>query len=207
MTLSLNRKYPSSNNTQLLPITVTVAFQGERGAFGYEAAQDYFRRDKYGNSDFIAYHSFADVLHAVEKGEVDYGILPVENSQTGSINDVHALLLKYKLSVTGEIAYPVNHCLLCLPGQQLRDIKRVMSHPQALLQSTAFLQELGVETVDTYNTAGSAKMISEQCLWGVAAIASASAAQLYKLEILASGIQTVKDNYTRFVILGREPAP
>jgi prephenate dehydratase len=80
-----------------------------------------------------------------------------------------------------------------------------MSHPQALLQSEVFLQKLGVETVATYNTAGSAKMICEQRLKGVAAVASASAAQLYELEILAYGVQTIKDNCTRFIALGREP--
>src|SRR5438105_8903758 len=107
----------------------------------------------------------------------------------------------------GDISHPVDHCLLCLPGQQLSDIKRVISHPQALAQSDVFLRELGVEIVATYDTAGSAKMIREENLTGVAAVASQSAAELYHLKTLAVGIQTIKDNYTRFIALSRKPAP
>jgi len=109
--------------------------------------------------------------------------------------------------VIGEISHPVNHCLLCLPGQQLSDIKRVISHPQALAQCDLYLRELGVEIVASYDTAGSAKMIREENLMGVAAVAGRRAAELYQLDILASDIQTIKDNYTRFIALGREPAP
>ncbi|MBE3561494.1 MAG: ACT domain-containing protein, partial [Ktedonobacteraceae bacterium] len=95
----------------------------------------------------------------------------------------------------------------CRPGQQISDIKRVISHPQALAQCDVYLRELGVEIVATYDTAGSAKMVREENLEGVAAVAAARAAELYQLEILARGIQTIKDNYTRFIALGREPAP
>jgi len=116
------------------------------------------------------------------------------------------LLRQHDLFVIGEISHPVNHCLLCLPGQQLGDIKRVISHPQALAQCDAYLRELKVEIVATYDTAGSAKMLREENLKGVAAIAGEGAAELYELEVLARNIQTIKDNYTRFIALGREPA-
>src|SRR5206468_8709160 len=131
---------------------------------------------------------------------------PDENSQSGNINDTEDLLLQHYLYVTGENAHPVNHCLLALPGQQISDMKRVNSHPQALAQCDSYLRELGVEIVATYDTAGSAKMIREENLVGVAAVAGMGAAELYQLEILAHGIQTIKDNYTRFIALGREPA-
>ncbi len=180
----------------------SVAFQGERGAFGDEATRTYFGAQ----AEPVPCRSFADVFRAVAAGEVDYGLVPVENSQAGSINDVYDLLRQHDLFVIGEIGHPVNHCLLCLPGQQLSDINRVISHPQALAQSDVFLRELGVEIVATYDTAGSAKMIREEDLHGVAAVAGAGAAELYELEILARGIQTIKDNYTRFIALGREPA-
>src|ERR1700731_1378209 len=186
---------------------VAVAFQGERGAFGDEAVQTYFEREMGKHPEPRPYRAFNDVFRAVAAGEVDYGLVPVENSQAGSINDVYDLLRQHDLFVIGEIGHPVNHCLLCLPGQQLDDITRVISHPQALAQSDVYLRELGVEIVATYDTAGSAKMIREENLQGVAAVASASAAELYKLEILAHGIQTIKDNYTRFIVLSREPAP
>ncbi len=182
---------------------INVAFQGERGAFGDEAVRAYFGS----LAQSIPCRSFADVFRAVATGEVEAGLVPVENSQAGSINEVYDLLRQYDLFVTGEIGHPVNHCLLCLPGQQLSDIKRVISHPQALAQCDVYLRELDVEVVATYDTAGSAKMVREENLIGVAAIAGAGAAELYELEILARSIQTIKDNYTRFIVLGREPAP
>ena len=182
---------------------INVAFQGERGAFGDEAVRIYFGSQ----AESLPCRSFADVFRAVATGEVEAGLVPVENSQAGSINEVYDLLRQYDLFVTGEIGYPVNHCLLCLTGQQLIDIKRVISHPQALAQCDVYLRELNVEIVATYDTAGSAKMVREENLVGVAAIAGAGAAELYELEILAQSIQTIKDNYTRFIVLGREPAP
>src|SRR5581483_3680943 len=185
------------------PQPLNVAFQGERGAFSDEAVKAYFGKE----AEPFPCRNFADVFRAVSSGDVAYGLVPVENSQAGSINDVYDLLRQHDLFVIGEISHPVNHCLLCLPGQQLSDIKRVISHPQALAQSDVFLRELGVEIVATYDTAGSAKMVREDNLEGVAAVAGAEAAELYQLEILANGIQTIKDNYTRFIVLGREPAP
>src|SRR5213080_5402397 len=182
---------------------INVAFQGERGAFSDEAVRAYFGQQ----AEPLPYRSFADVFRAVAAGEVDYGLVPVENSQAGSINDVYDLLRQHDLFVIGEISHPVNHCLLCLPGQQLSDIKRVISHPQALAQCDVYLRDLNVEVVATYDTAGSAKMVREENLRNVAAIAAAGAAELYELEILARTIQTVQDNYTRFIVLGREPAP
>jgi prephenate dehydratase len=188
------------------PRTITVAFQGERGAFGDEAVQTYFGQEPALKAEPLPYRSFAEVFRAVATGEVDYGLVPVENSQAGSINDTYDLLRQHDLFVIGEISHPVNHCLLCLPGQRPDAIKRVISHPQALAQCDAYLRELGVEIVATYDTAGSAKMVREENLEGIAAVAGAGAATLYQLEILASNIQTIKDNYTRFIALGREPA-
>ncbi len=190
-----------------LPLqTITVAFQGERGAFGDEAARLYFEREGQLKPEPTPYRTFSDVFRAVASAEVNYGLAPVENSQAGSINDVYDLLRQHDLFVIGEISHRVNQCLLCLPGQQLSDIKRVISHPQALAQSEEFLRDMGVETVATYDTAGSAKMVRDEHMQGVAAIASAAAAPLYELDILAHDIQTIKDNYTRFIALGREPA-
>jgi prephenate dehydratase len=204
--MSLNQKTEQVNSTHLQK-TISIAFQGERGAFGDEAARSYFKDHSEARPEPVPYRSFADVFRAVAAGEVEYGLVPVENSQAGSINEVYDLLRQHDLFVVGEISHPVNHCLLCLPGQQLADIKRVISHPQALAQSDVYLRELGVEVVATYDTAGSAKMVREENLQGVAAVAGVGAAELYELEILARGIQTIKDNYTRFIVLAREPAP
>lgn len=180
---------------------VTVAFQGERGAYGDEAIQRYF------GADVQPYpcKSFAEVFQAVAGGVVDFSVAPIENSLAGTINDTYDLLRQHDLYVTGEILHPVHHCLMALPGQSLDLIQRVISHPQALAQVDVYLRHLGKEIVATYDTAGSAKMIREQGLTGVAAVASAGAAKIYDLEILAEGIQTVKDNTTRFVVLSPTP--
>lgn len=179
-----------------------VAFQGELGAYGEEAIRSLF-------GDAVEPYpckSFQDLFAAVAGGKVDCGLAPVENSQAGSINDVYDLLRQHDLYVGGEISHPVNHALLALPGQTIADITRVISHPQALAQSDRFLRELGVEIVATYDTAGSAKLIREQELTGVAAVAGVGAAQRYGLDILATSIQTIPDNFTRFVKLQRTPA-
>lgn len=176
-----------------------VAFQGERGAYGEEAIIRFFGRDV----QPYPCKSFPDVFAAVSSGRVDYGMVPVENSQAGSINDNYDLLRQHDLFVTGELCHTVDHCLMALPDQSLSDIKRVISHPQALAQCDGYLRQLGVEIVATYDTAGSAKMIREQELKGVAAVAGAGAAELYELIVLATNIQTVKDNQTRFVVLSR----
>lgn len=191
--------------------SIEVAFQGERGAFGDEAARLFFgQREAQGAGrqvNSVPCKSFADVFRTVASGEVDYGLVPVENSQAGSINDTYDLLRQHDLFVVGEFSHLVNQCLLCLKGQKLEEIKRVISHPQALAQSDVFLRGLGVEVVATYDTAGSAKMLRDEQLMGVAAIAPAGAAEIYDLEILERDVQTIKGNYTRFIALGREPAP
>lgn len=182
---------------------VAVAFQGEPGAYGEEAI-----RRRFGESAVARPHkSFADTFAAVAGGTADYGLVPVENSQAGSINEVYDLLRSHDLFVVGEVCHPVDHCLMALPGQSLGEIRRVISHPQALAQSDQFLRELGAEVVATYDTAGSAKLIRDQNLTGVAAVAGAGAAERYGLAVLARSIQTVKENVTRFVVLSRGPAP
>ncbi|HEX8995710.1 MAG TPA: prephenate dehydratase [Ktedonobacterales bacterium] len=185
------------------PRARSIAFQGEPGAYGEEAVIRYYGPEV----KPLPKATFADVFAAVTSGAADGGLTPIENSQAGSINEVYDLLRHSGLHVVGELCLPVNHRLLALPGQRLSDIHRVLSHPQALAQSDAYLRSLGVEIVAAYDTAGSAKMIREQQLRGVAAVASARAGEIYGLETLASDIQTIRDNYTRFVALSREPGP
>lgn len=180
-----------------------IAYQGEPGAYGEEAVIRYFGPQV----TPCPQPSFRAVFNAVSSGETDGGLIPIENSQAGSVYENYDLLRAAQLHLTGEICLPVNHCLLCLPGQELRDIKRVISHPQALAQSDDYLRSLGVEIEAEYDTAGSAKLIRERNLMGVAAVASARAAEIYDLAILARSIQTVKGNYTRFVELSRQPRP
>jgi prephenate dehydratase len=181
---------------------VRVAFQGEPGAYSEEAVLRFF-----GEVETVPCPTLADAFEAVVARRAERGIVPVENSLAGSINETYDLLLLHDLVITGELDLRVAHCLLALPGQGLHDIRRVYSHPQALAQCDAYLRRLGAEVTAAYDTAGSAKMIREQDLTGCAAVASRRAAALYRLEILAEGIETNPNNYTRFLAIGPSPTP
>lgn len=182
--------------------TSSIAFQGELGAYSEEAAFNYF-----GSSATInPYESFEKVFKAVEEGEVEFGIVPVENSLEGSISQVYDLLLDSPLRVCGEVKLRVVHCLIANPATQLGFVKKVFSHPQALGQCRTFLRHLNCELTPTYDTAGSVKIIKKQELEGCAAIASARAAELYDMNIIARGIEDNPNNYTRFFVLSQNDA-
>jgi len=181
---------------------VRVAFQGERGANSEEAVVHLF-----GDVELVPCARLSDAFRAVVDGRADCGVVPVENSTAGSINETYDLLLAHDLVIAGELDHRVVHSLMALPGQTLDAVTRVYSHPQALAQCDAFLRQHGLEPVSYYDTAGSAKMIQEQRLPGAAAIASRRAAQLYNLEVLAQGIETNPNNYTKFLVIDTEPAP
>ncbi len=178
-----------------------VAFQGERGAFSEDAVITFF-----GDAELLPSRYIADVFEAVLGDEVEYGVVPVENSQAGSINDTYDLLLRYPLNIYGEIQLRISHCLMALPGETIDEIKVIYSHPQALAQCEEFLRKLKAEIVPTYDTAGSAKRIKEENLKGSAAVASKRAAGIYGLEILAEGIETNPNNYTRFFVISKKKA-
>ena len=179
-----------------------VAFQGERGANSEEAIVRLF-----GEVEVVPCARLAEAFEAVAAKRADRAVVPVENSQAGSINETYDLLLAHDLVIAAELDHRVVHCLLALPGQTIRDIKRVYSHPQALAQCDAYLRRIGVETVPFYDTAGSAKMIQQQRLAASAAVAPRRAAQRYELEVLAEGIETNSSNYTKFLVVGRDAAP
>jgi prephenate dehydratase len=178
-----------------------VAFQGERGAFSEDAVITFF-----GDAELFPSRYIGDVFEAVLRDNVDFGVVPVENSQAGSINDTYDLLLSYPLNIFGEIHLRISHYLMALPGESLDGIKVIYSHPQALAQCEEFLRKLKAEIVPTYDTAGSAKRIKEAGLKGCAAVASKRAAQIYGLEILAEKIETNANNYTRFFVLSKKKA-
>jgi arogenate/prephenate dehydratase len=176
-----------------------IAFQGETGAYS-EAAGAKFAPD----ATFLPCPAFEDVFAAVEDGRAGCGVLPIENSIGGTIHRNYDLLVQNELKIVGEVELPVRHSLLALPGTRLEDLRQVFSHPQALAQCDRFLRSLkGVEIVASYDTAGSAKMIREQHLAGVGAIASERAAAVFGLETLRAGIQDHADNTTRFLIVTR----
>lgn len=179
-----------------------VAFQGERGAYSDEAVSALF-----GDVEVRPCASLRAVFEAVASGQTDRGVVPVENSQAGSINETYDLLLSHSLFIVGEVDLRIRHCLLALPGQTLSTIRKVYSHPQALAQSEIFLQQHRLEAVPAYDTAGSAKMVAEQHLLGVAAIAGRTAARIYGLEVITEGIETNPANYTKFLALATTPVP
>ncbi len=178
-----------------------VAFQGERGAFSEDAVLNFF-----GDVELHPCRSLADVFGFVSESGADFGVVPVENSQAGSINETYDLLLKCDLNILGEIALEVNHCLMAPESESLSSIKTVYSHPQALAQCEEFLRKLNVEIVPTYDTAGSAKLIREKALSSCAAVASRRVAEIYQMQILAEDIQTIPGNYTKFFVVSKDKA-
>ena len=175
----------------------TVAFQGESGAYSEEALIQHFGEDV----TTLPCHAFENLFAAVESGNADFAVLPVENSTAGSINKSFDLLLDHDVKVHGEILLRVRHCLLTLPGQT-KTIREVRSHPQALAQCEEYLNRHGYTAVPWYDTAGSAKDLANQPAEGVAVIASKLSAKKYGLEIVQEGIEDLRYNITRFFVIG-----
>jgi prephenate dehydratase len=182
---------------------MTIAYQGEPGAFSEAAAR---RVDP--DAQLIPCRSFDEVFDAVQAGTSAYGVLPIENSIGGSIHRNYDLLLERTLPIVGEVELPVIHHLLALPGATLDGLRRVYSHPQGLAQCERFLRTLTkVEIIATYDTAGSAKMVADGGLLDAGAIASARAGEVFGLTSLAASVQDFDDNITRFLVVGGTPLP
>ncbi|MFC1537913.1 prephenate dehydratase [Candidatus Latescibacterota bacterium] len=180
---------------------VKVAFQGELGAYSELAIYECFGNDV----KVVPKEAFSEVFEAVSSKETEHGVLPFENSLTGSIHENYDLMLDHDLVITGEIKLRIVHNLIVNKGVKLSDIKRVYSHPQALSQCKKFLSGLnGVELISIYDTAGAARNIKENASPVEAAVASAQAAVDYDLEIIESGIESNHMNFTRFHVLSRE---
>jgi prephenate dehydratase len=182
---------------------VRAAFQGERGAYSEAAAAAFFGE----TVQVIPCQDFDAVFEAVTTGQADHGVLPVENSLAGSIHRNYDLLLRFNLSIVGEVQIPIAHQLIGLPGIALTDIKKVYSHPQALAQCEHSISRIlpHAERIATYDTAGSVKIIKEQNITDGAGLASARSAGIYGMNILQPDMQDNPENYTRFVVVGREP--
>ena len=186
-----------------LPTThpVRVAFQGEPGAYSEKASRELLGP----RIATVPFHSFEDAFKAVASRNVDYAVVPIETSLGGSIHTNFDLLLRYDLHIIAEHEFRVEHCLLALPGVKKEDVKRVLSHPQALAQCDNYLRRLGTHVTPepTYDTAGSAKMIRDGHLLDCAAIASDLAGKMFGLEVLDSNIEDHDNNFTRFLLLAR----
>ncbi|MEO0983065.1 MAG: prephenate dehydratase [Pseudomonadota bacterium] len=177
-----------------------IAFQGERGANSHIACAE-ARPDL----EPLPCHTFEDVFAAVERGEADMAMIPVENTIAGRVGDIHHLLPHTSLHMVGEHFLPIRFQLLGVKGAKLDEVRRAYSHIMALGQCRRFLREHGVEAEAAADTAGAARYVSELGDPAAAAIAPTLAAEVYGLDVLASDIEDAEHNMTRFVLMAREP--
>ncbi len=171
-----------------------IAIQGGYGAFHEIAARQYFETDQI---EIVPRRTFKDIFKTLKERKSDFGIMAIENSVAGSILPNYTLLMESGKKIIGEIFLRIKQNLVVIPGQDLKEISEVYSHPMAILQCQAFFEmHPGIRLIESADTALSAKEIREKELMGVGAIASDLAAEKYNLEIIAGGIETNKVNYT-----------
>ena len=181
-----------------------VAFQGERGAYSEDACFKFFGS----KVKTKPMRDFQSVFEAVEHDKVTHAMVPVENSIEGSVAQVNDLLLDHDLTVSGEAIVPVKHYLMVHGDASMETIREVLSHPQALGQCRKFLANHPEwKVIPSYDTAGSARIVSESKRTDVAAIASKRAASVYGLKTLKEDIQSEDVNVTRFFVLEKNPGP
>lgn len=178
-----------------------VVYTGVPGAYAEAAMDGYFGAEISG----FNVETFGDAMEAVHSGKAEYGVLPIENSSTGSVNDVYDLLSAYDNHIVGETMIKIEHALLGLPGSRMGDIRTVYSHPQGLMQCSRFLDgRREWQQVSLQNTAASAKRVLDDGNMTQAAIASKQAARNFGLTVLKEKLNDLDNNFTRFVIISHE---
>lgn len=188
------------NAEENLPVdNIKVAYQGIKGANGHEATQRLFPKGLP-----VGYKTFGDVFNAVDKGEVAYGILPVENSTAGSVSSVYDLILKHRFYIIGALDLPIDYCLASLKQSEFSDIEKVWSHPQSISQCANYIAKNNFESVPFSNTAVAAREAAKEKRLNVAAICSRKAAEEYGLKILDEHLQDNNENTTRFIVISKK---
>ena len=183
------------------PKKAVVACQGIEGAYSQQACDKVFSF-----ADILYFKSFDGVFGAVEKGLCQYGVLPIENSSHGSVNEVYDLMRDHSFYIVHSTKLHIKHNLLAKPGTKLTDIREVISHEQAIGQCSAFLASFPDVTIKLCeNTAIAAKLVSESDRTDIAAISSESCTDMYGLEIIKSHIHNTDNNYTRFIVISKAP--
>jgi prephenate dehydratase len=184
-------------------ISPQVAFQGEPGAYSEAAALEHFGP----SVCTIPCESFEDVFKAVESGQSELGLIAIENSLAGSIHRNYDLLMQNNVWIVGEHYLRVRHCLIAPQNTRVEEIRRVISHPQALAQCDGYVRSRGWKSEVFYDTAGAVKHLSQTVEPGTAAIASCRAAEVYQMQVLAEGIEDNPANFTRFQVISKTPVP
>lgn len=180
-----------------------VAIQGYRGCFHEQAAREFYRGLSNPESlRIVECDRFDDLYSAVGEGRADALVMAIENTVSGGLLPNFELLRKYELKIKGEVFLRIQQNLMAIPGQKIEDIREVRTHYMAINQTRAFFADKPwIRLVEAEDTAKAAADIAQQDLMGVGAVASTLAAELYGMEILAPGIETYKQNFTRFLIL------
>ncbi len=203
--LQQNYLYKISEQNELVDGKIVVAIQGIKGSYSYLSSKKFFKESGK-KLEFLSYKRFDEVVHAVEKGEADYAVLPIENTTSGGINEVYDLLLHMTLSIVGEERYEVRHCLAATEETAPGKIKKVFAHYQAAAQCSNYLATLPDVSLEYYaDTAMSVQKIKEENNPLYAAIASEDAAKLFGVKILRRNIANQVNNITRFLICARKP--
>ncbi|EGR0110502.1 prephenate dehydratase [Vibrio vulnificus] len=182
-----------------------VAFLGSKGSYSHLASREYFSRK---NTELIELNCdhFKEVTQTVESGHADFGVLPIENTSSGSINEVYDLLQHTTLYIVGELTQPIEHCLVATKYVRLEEIKVLYSHPQPHQQCSEFLGRLkGVTLKSCASTADAMKKVQELNRDDVAAIGNASSGKLYGLQPIQGNIANQTENHTRFIVVARKP--
>jgi chorismate mutase / prephenate dehydratase len=188
-----------SRTEDMMPETAFVACQGIEGAFSQLATDKLFK-----HANISYFPDFRSVFKAVKEGFCNFGVIPLENSSAGTVNEVYDLMSEYDFYIAKTVRIKVNHNLLAKAGTKLADVKTIFSHQQAINQCSRFLSQLdGVEIIPVENTAIAAARIQE-CGEGCAAIASASAADAYDLSFVEKSIEDNSANYTRFACISKD---
>lgn len=183
---------------------VRVAFLGGQGSYSYWATQKYFTRRAEQIIE-LGCDSFNEIVNAVETGHADYALLPIENTSSGSINEVYDILQHTRLSIVGELTHPIEHCLLGLPGTDLSKIRQVCSHPQVIAQCSQFLLGLTNVKIDYCDSSSAAfAKVKELQDPTIIAIGGEEGGKLYGLEVLTRQLANQKDNVSRFIVVARK---
>ena len=203
----LGRTSPTAQRLQAIkaagqtnfPVSASVACQGVMGANSHSAAVKLFPI-----SDITYFRTFEGVFAAVAKGLCTYGVLPIENSTAGSVNEVYDLMKQYDFHIVKSVRLKINHCLAANKGVRLQDVGKVVSHPQALAQCSAYLKNHALSQSVAENTAVAAKELAQSGDGHTAVLCSEECAKLYGLDILERAVQDNSANYTRFICIGKK---